>query len=263
MREGERLHSSTICIAHVLQGKWSFLSLVVAVAVAAAAVVVVASPSVVVSVISGCGGRGDDDGEEEENDDGGYGEKKKPGGDGKTTNARDAAEGGSLLSSSSSSLVILVCIVLPFLLPADCFTICLPPVFNALVNGWLLCWLPPTPQMTSAKSIDDRCTCHRRSSPSSSSSLLVASHQREDRPCGGLRMMTTAIATTKATDRPLNRQSPSHLVDVNITSSSPPHVGCFHPFSLCWWRRLFGMPTEVAPMPSRWQCVVAAGCSCA
>ena len=102
MREGERLHSSTICIAHVLQGKWSFLSLVVAVAVAAAAVVVVASPSVVVSVISGCGGRGDDDGEEEENDDGGYGEKKKPGGDGKTTNARDAAEGGSLLSSSSS-----------------------------------------------------------------------------------------------------------------------------------------------------------------
>ena len=177
--------------------------------------------------------------------------------------AAEQSSSSHLLSSSSSSLVILVCIVLPFLLPADCFTICLPPVFNALVNGWLLCWLPPTPQMTSAKSIDDRCTCHRRSSPSSSSSLLVASHQREDRPCGGLRMMTTAIATTKATDRPLNRQSPSHLVDVNITSSSPPHVGCFHPFSLCWWRRLFGMPTEVAPMPSRWQCVVAAGCSCA
>ena len=52
-RGGERLHSSTIRIAPVLQGKWSFLSLVVAVAVAAAAVVVVAPPSVIVSVILG------------------------------------------------------------------------------------------------------------------------------------------------------------------------------------------------------------------
>jgi hypothetical protein len=173
--------------------------------------------------------------------------------------AAEQSSSSYLLSSSSSSLVILVCIVLPFLLPADCFTIRLPPVFIALVNDWLLCWLPPTPPMTSTKSIDDRCTCHCRSSPSSSSSLLVASHRREDRPHGGLRMMTTTIAATMATDRPLNRPSPSHSVDVVIASSSPPHIGRFHPFSLCWWRRLFGMPTEVAPMPSRWRCVVAAG----
>jgi len=57
-RGGERLHSSTIRIAPVLQGKWSFLSLIVAVAVAATAVVVVATPSVVMSVISGGGSGG-------------------------------------------------------------------------------------------------------------------------------------------------------------------------------------------------------------
>ena len=101
-RGGERLHSSTIRIAPVLQGKWSLLSLVVAVAVVAVAMVVVATPSVVVSVISGGGGGGDNDGDEEEDNNGGYGEKKKPRGDGKTTHARDAAEGGSPSSSSSS-----------------------------------------------------------------------------------------------------------------------------------------------------------------
>ena len=47
------LHHTPHALLLSLQGKWSFLSLVVAVAVAAAAVVVVPPPSVIVSIIPG------------------------------------------------------------------------------------------------------------------------------------------------------------------------------------------------------------------